>query len=180
MWQLAAVTHGDIHMLIALFFCKLHSLAFTGSSSGRSSSSGSSSSSDATQAADAAQGSSSGEDATASASSDEVAPTNSSSSGSSSSSSSNDDKAPSNGTVPPLILSSGAAMLPHPDKAEKGGEDSFFISEQHPCIGVADGVGGWVGGVRNGVLVCTSNSAVSVTITDMLSEASWSVLRLSI
>lgn len=43
-----------------------------------------------------------------------------------------------------LLLQSGAAMLPHPDKAHRGGEDSFFISEHQAAVGVADGVGGWV------------------------------------
>jgi protein phosphatase PTC7 len=43
-----------------------------------------------------------------------------------------------------LVLSSGAAMLPHPDKASRGGEDSFFIADHQAAVGVADGVGGWV------------------------------------
>lgn len=43
-----------------------------------------------------------------------------------------------------LLLQSGAAMLPHPDKAHRGGEDSFFIADHQSAIGVADGVGGWV------------------------------------
>jgi len=43
-----------------------------------------------------------------------------------------------------LLLSSGAAMLPHPDKEHRGGEDSYFIGEGHAAVGVADGVGGWV------------------------------------
>jgi protein phosphatase PTC7 len=45
-----------------------------------------------------------------------------------------------------LVLSSGAAMLPHPDKASRGGEDSFFIADHQAAVGVADGVGGWVSG----------------------------------
>jgi protein phosphatase PTC7 len=43
-----------------------------------------------------------------------------------------------------LLLQSGAAMLPHPDKAHRGGEDSFFIADHQAAVGVADGVGGWV------------------------------------
>ncbi|KAL6867274.1 hypothetical protein ACP4OV_015298 [Aristida adscensionis] len=42
----------------------------------------------------------------------------------------------------PLMLASGAAMLPHPSKAVTGGEDAYFIA----CdgwFGVADGVGQW-------------------------------------
>eukprot|EP00010_Vexillifera_abyssalis_P002469 CAMPEP_0201549750 /NCGR_PEP_ID=MMETSP0173_2-20130828/6201_1 /ASSEMBLY_ACC=CAM_ASM_000268 /TAXON_ID=218659 /ORGANISM="Vexillifera sp., Strain DIVA3 564/2" /LENGTH=330 /DNA_ID=CAMNT_0047959539 /DNA_START=16 /DNA_END=1008 /DNA_ORIENTATION=- len=37
----------------------------------------------------------------------------------------------------------GACMIPHPDKAHKGGEDAWFISDDHLTCGVADGVGGW-------------------------------------
>jgi protein phosphatase PTC7 len=40
-------------------------------------------------------------------------------------------------------MHSGASMLPHPDKAHRGGEDAFFISEPPLAVGVADGVGGW-------------------------------------
>lgn len=43
--------------------------------------------------------------------------------------------------MPRLLLSAGAAMIPHPAKQEKGGEDAYFIAEH--CLGVADGVGGW-------------------------------------
>lgn len=32
-------------------------------------------------------------------------------------------------------------MIPHPDKANKGGEDSYFVHEN--VVAVADGVGGW-------------------------------------
>ncbi|CAM6084808.1 unnamed protein product [Calypogeia fissa] len=42
----------------------------------------------------------------------------------------------------PAYLNSGAAMIPHPEKASRGGEDAFFI-EGNRWIGVADGVGGW-------------------------------------
>jgi protein phosphatase PTC7 len=43
-----------------------------------------------------------------------------------------------------LKLASGAFMLPHPDKVERGGEDSYFILDSGVAAGVADGVGGWV------------------------------------
>jgi protein phosphatase PTC7 len=43
----------------------------------------------------------------------------------------------------PFLMHSGASMLPHPDKAHRGGEDAFFISEPPLAVGVADGVGGW-------------------------------------
>lgn len=35
----------------------------------------------------------------------------------------------------------GSSMIPHPDKAAKGGEDACFASDN--VIAVADGVGGW-------------------------------------
>lgn len=37
-----------------------------------------------------------------------------------------------------FVLDHGAASIPHPDKAEKGGEDDFF--ETDVAIGVADGM----------------------------------------
>jgi protein phosphatase PTC7 len=36
-------------------------------------------------------------------------------------------------------------MIPHPDKAAKGGEDYYFIADDGRTVGVADGVGGWAG-----------------------------------
>lgn len=32
-------------------------------------------------------------------------------------------------------------MIPHPDKAHRGGEDAFFDSEK--MLVISDGVGGW-------------------------------------
>jgi protein phosphatase PTC7 len=32
-------------------------------------------------------------------------------------------------------------MIPHPDKAHRGGEDAFFASNH--LLVIADGVGGW-------------------------------------
>lgn len=49
-----------------------------------------------------------------------------------------------------LVLVSGATVIPHPSKVDKGGEDAYFLSANKKSIGVADGVGGWVGGV----LIC--------------------------
>ena len=34
-------------------------------------------------------------------------------------------------------------MVPHPEKASKGGEDAVCVSKTGKLIGVADGVGGW-------------------------------------
>ncbi|KIY99196.1 hypothetical protein MNEG_8763 [Monoraphidium neglectum] len=45
--------------------------------------------------------------------------------------------------APPVLMTSGASMLPHPEKAHRGGEDAFFIAEPPLSVGVADGVGGW-------------------------------------
>jgi serine/threonine protein phosphatase PrpC len=56
-----------------------------------------------------------------------------------------------------LLLQSGAAMLPHPDKVHRGGEDSFFIADHQAAVGVADGVGGWVSGASRDS--CSSCSA---------------------
>ncbi|KAL9174591.1 hypothetical protein ABFS82_02G061300 [Erythranthe guttata] len=41
-----------------------------------------------------------------------------------------------------FVLSSGAALLPHPSKVLTGGEDAYFITGQ-TWLGVADGVGQW-------------------------------------
>ena len=48
----------------------------------------------------------------------------------------------------PLHIVFGAAAIPHPDKAAKGGEDAFFCCDRTGSFGVADGVGG---SARNGV-----------------------------
>lgn len=45
--------------------------------------------------------------------------------------------------APPLVMHSGAASIPHPDKEYRGGEDAYFIHSSGFCMGVADGVGGW-------------------------------------
>ncbi len=34
-------------------------------------------------------------------------------------------------------------MIPHPEKAAKGGEDACFIADNKCVLGIADGVGGW-------------------------------------
>ncbi|XP_031127049.1 probable protein phosphatase 2C 62 isoform X3 [Ipomoea triloba] len=41
-----------------------------------------------------------------------------------------------------LVLSSGAALLPHPSKALTGGEDAYFVTNQN-WLGIADGVVQW-------------------------------------
>ncbi|KAJ8532590.1 hypothetical protein K7X08_012513 [Anisodus acutangulus] len=43
----------------------------------------------------------------------------------------------------PLKLNSGSFYLPHPAKANTGGEDAHFICTLTQAVGVADGVGGW-------------------------------------
>merc|ERR1712216_965358 len=40
-----------------------------------------------------------------------------------------------------LRLVAGACQIPHPNKADFGGEDSYFISADGSALGVADGVG---------------------------------------
>ncbi|XP_011087848.1 probable protein phosphatase 2C 62 isoform X1 [Sesamum indicum] len=50
-----------------------------------------------------------------------------------------------------FVLSSGAALLPHPSKVLTGGEDAYFIAGQ-TWLGVADGVGQWsLEGTKQGV-----------------------------
>jgi protein phosphatase PTC7 len=39
-------------------------------------------------------------------------------------------------------------MIPHPKKADRGGEDAFEIAKDASLVCVADGVGGWA---RKGV-----------------------------
>lgn len=47
-----------------------------------------------------------------------------------------------------LRLGIAGAAVPHPRKAATGGEDAFYVSNEHGSFGVADGVGGWA---ANGV-----------------------------
>jgi hypothetical protein len=42
-----------------------------------------------------------------------------------------------------LRMSVQSAMLPHPEKRKKGGEDAFFVTEDGKAIGVADGSFHW-------------------------------------
>lgn len=42
-----------------------------------------------------------------------------------------------------LRLVAGACQIPHPNKADFGGEDSYFIAADGSAMGVADGVGEW-------------------------------------
>jgi len=41
------------------------------------------------------------------------------------------------------VSSAGAILVPHQDKADKGGEDACFVLKQSGAFGVFDGVGGW-------------------------------------
>jgi protein phosphatase PTC7 len=42
---------------------------------------------------------------------------------------------------PRQVFKCGVKQIPHPEKAYKGGEDAYVMSDQ--VIAVADGVGGW-------------------------------------
>mmetsp|Transcript_1085 Transcript_1085/g.1239 ORF Transcript_1085/g.1239 Transcript_1085/m.1239 type:complete len:264 (+) Transcript_1085:96-887(+) len=42
-----------------------------------------------------------------------------------------------------LRFNATAVCIPHPAKAQRGGEDAFFISSDGKSLGVFDGVGGW-------------------------------------
>lgn len=55
---------------------------------------------------------------------------------------------PAAAATPSLHLVFGAASIPHPEKAAKGGEDAFFCDDATGAFGVADGVGG---SARDGV-----------------------------
>ena len=43
--------------------------------------------------------------------------------------------------VPEMYIA--ASSIPHPKKAETGGEDAYFVSMENQAFGIADGVGGW-------------------------------------
>ena len=45
-----------------------------------------------------------------------------------------------------MVMIAGGVNLPHPAKAETGGEDAFFVSRG--AVGVADGVSAWA---RDGI-----------------------------
>ncbi|CEO97044.1 unnamed protein product (mitochondrion) [Plasmodiophora brassicae] len=47
------------------------------------------------------------------------------------------------GSPPRLSLEFGHALLPHPEKVRKGGEDAYFCNTFLNAFGVADGVGAW-------------------------------------
>lgn len=52
---------------------------------------------------------------------------------------------------PELRVETGGACIPNPQKANKLGEDAFFITKDGKSFGVADGVGGWaLSGVDSG------------------------------
>eukprot|EP00879_Flechtneria_rotunda_P014057 GHRR01014685.1.p1 GENE.GHRR01014685.1~~GHRR01014685.1.p1 ORF type:complete len:387 (+),score=182.21 GHRR01014685.1:590-1750(+) len=75
-----------------------------------------------------------------------------------------------------LVMQSGAAMLPHPDKAHKGGEDSFFIADHQAAIGVADGVGGWAeigvdAGAYARLLMVNAKEAAEAAANDLAAGA---------
>ncbi|XP_050375990.1 LOW QUALITY PROTEIN: probable protein phosphatase 2C 62 [Argentina anserina] len=54
-------------------------------------------------------------------------------------------------SAPLLLLSTGAASLPHPSKALTGGEDAYFVSFRN-WLGVADGVSQWsLEGINRGL-----------------------------
>ena len=55
-----------------------------------------------------------------------------------------------------LRLEAAAILLPHPAKAQRGGEDAFFI--EGCSVGVADGGSGWAErGVNSGLFRSSSH-----------------------
>lgn len=68
-----------------------------------------------------------------------------------------------------LQLCGGASMIPHPEKAFRGGEDALFLHDSG--MGVADGVGSWVlQGIDAGLfarsLMLESKKALDAGMTD--------------
>lgn len=76
--------------------------------------------------------------------------------------------------TPQFVLKAGAAMIPHPSKEEKGGEDAFFISPCGLYLGVADGVGGWAEiGVDPGLYskeLMAAAAAAAATVATVMTE----------
>ena len=65
----------------------------------------------------------------------------------------------------------GVFILPHPDKADRGGEDGFFINNELNALSVADGVGSWYSrGIDPGIyareLVQLTESAIQAGLRD--------------
>jgi len=76
--------------------------------------------------------------------------------------------------TPQFVLKAGAAMIPHPSKEEKGGEDAFFISPCGLYLGIADGVGGWAEiGVDPGLYskeLMAAAAAAAATVATVMTE----------
>ena len=84
---------------------------------------------------------------------------------------------PTAGDAPALALCSAVANIPHPEKAYKGGEDSWFVQVGldggASAVGVADGVGGYAAegtdaGVYAKVLMREAQSASEAQCLDAL------------
>lgn len=74
---------------------------------------------------------------------------------------------------PTLAFCSGALCIPHPEKADKGGEDAYFV--QKNALGVFDGVGGWASiGVDAGLY---SKELALLTANYLAREGSWNVVE---
>jgi len=70
-----------------------------------------------------------------------------------------------------LRMAFAAACLPHPDKAQRGGEDGYFACHLTGSFGVADGVGGWAeSGVDPGLfarrLMCLAHERIKASPLD--------------
>ncbi|KAK9844187.1 hypothetical protein WJX81_007473 [Elliptochloris bilobata] len=76
---------------------------------------------------------------------------------------------------PQLRLHAGGAVIPHPAKVAKGGEDAHFIGSDGLSLGVADGVGSWAdypipvdAGVYSRMLMAHAKAAAAVTAPSAL------------
>ncbi|BDA45683.1 probable protein phosphatase 2C BIPP2C1 [Coccomyxa sp. Obi] len=66
--------------------------------------------------------------------------------------SSKDNGSTSLATASQLRLDIAAALMPHPEKVARGGEDAVFLADDRLAFGVADGVGSWMeAGVDPGI-----------------------------
>lgn len=82
------------------------------------------------------------------------------------------------GTSSSLRLAVAGCAIPHPKKAEIGGEDAFFALPELNAFGVADGVGGWAAaGVdpseypRKLITACESAALLHADPLDILTRA---------
>ena len=76
-----------------------------------------------------------------------------------------------------IRIEAAATMLPHPEKANTGGEDAFFV--QNNVFGVFDGVGSWAShGVDAGAFSRALSAGTASRLPERVGHSSYSVLEL--